>query len=529
MSNPRKVALLGLVLLPILAGGFVVQQREARDGARLLDQVLQIVSGRFVDSVDAAALYQKAARGLVRELNDPYSVLLSPKELATFNAQTGGRYGGVGMEIGEVQGFVTVQHVFPHTPAEQAGVIEGDRIIAVDTANARNWTTAQASDALKGTPGTKVAVKFLRAGVAEPIPVIFTRANVRIPAVPYAIMLDGKIGYIPLQQFNETATDELEASSRRLIGEGAKGLIVDLRGNGGGYLDQSATVANLFLNKGQEISSVRGRGGEQQVFYAHDQPAAPSVPLVVLTDGRTASASEIVAGALQDHDRALIVGTTSFGKGLVQTVYPLDGGYALKMTTAKWYTPSGRSIQKERKLLPDGEFVEVLPDSMETDSVRNLRPKFKSDGGRIVYGGGAVTPDVIVQPDTLTTSEQKLLTLLAPKAQAVHATLVNYAVEHKKKVQPGFVVTKAWRDEFYDRLVAQGVKVDKPQFDAGSGEIDRLIGSSIARIAFGDSTEKRREVPEDAQLRRAVDILRQSQSQRDLFALAQRQNMALKQ
>ncbi len=529
MSNPRKVALLGLVLLPILAGGFVVQQREARDGARLLDQVLQIVSGRFVDSVDAAALYQKAARGLVRELNDPYSVLLSPKELATFNAQTGGRYGGVGMEIGEVQGFVTVQRVFPHTPAEQAGVIEGDRIIAVDTANARGWTTSQASDALKGTPGTKVAVKFLRAGVAEPILVTFTRANVRIPAVPYAIMLDGKIGYIPLQQFNETATDELAAASRRLIGEGAKGLIVDLRGNGGGYLDQSATVANLFLNKGQEISSVRGRGGDQQVFYAHDEPAAPTVPLIVLTDGRTASASEIVAGALQDHDRALIVGTTSFGKGLVQTVYPLDGGYALKMTTAKWYTPSGRSIQKERKLLPDGEFVEVLPDSMETDSVRKSRPKFKSDAGRIVYGGGAVTPDVIVQRDTLTTNEQKLLTLLAPKAQTVQATLVNYAVEHKNKVQPGFVVTKAWRDEFYGRLVAQDVKVDKPQFDAGSGEIDRLIGSSITRIAFGDSTEKRREVPEDAQLRRAVDILRQSQSQRDLFALAQRQNMVVKQ
>jgi carboxyl-terminal processing protease len=529
MSNPRKAALLGLVLLPILAGGFVVQQREARDGAKLLDQVLQIVSGRFVDSVDAAALYEKAARGLVHELNDPYSVLLSPKELATFNAQTGGRYGGVGMEIVEVQGFVTVQRVFPHTPAEQAGVIEGDRIVAVDTANARGWTTAQASDALKGTPGTKVAVKFLRAGVAEPIPVTFTRANVRIPAVPYAIMLDGNVGYIPLQQFNETATNELETSSRRLIGEGAKGLIIDLRGNGGGYLDQSATVANIFLNKGQEISSVRGRGGDPQVFYATDQPAAPTVPLIVLTDGRTASASEIVAGALQDHDRALIVGTTSFGKGLVQTVYPLDGGYALKMTTAKWYTPSGRSIQKERKLLPDGEFVEVLPDSMETDSVRKSRPKFKSDGGRIVYGGGAVTPDVIVQPDTLTTNEQKLLTLLAPKAQAVRATLVNYAVEHKNKVKPGFVVTKAWRDEFYDRLVAQGVKVDKPQFDAGNAEIDRLIGSSIARIAFGDSTEKRREVPEDAQLRRAVAILHQSQSQRDLFALAQRQNMAMKQ
>lgn len=529
MSNPRKLALLGLVLLPILGGGFVIQQQEARDGARLLDQVLQIVSGRFVDSVDAGALYEKAARGLVRELNDPYSMLLSPKALATFNAQTGGRYGGVGMEIGETQGFVIVRRVFPHTPAEQAGVMEGDRIVSIDTANARGWTTQQASDALKGTPGTKVSVKFLRAGVAEPIPVTFTRANVRIPAVPFAIMFDGKIGYIPLQQFNETATDELEASAKRLIAEGAKGLIVDLRGNGGGYLDQSASVANLFLNKGQEISSVRGRGGEQQVFYATDQPTAPTIPLVVLTDGRTASASEIVAGALQDHDRALIVGTTSFGKGLVQTVYPLDGGYALKMTTAKWFTPSGRSIQKERKLLPDGQFVEVLPDSMETDSVRRSRPKFKSDAGRIVYGGGAVTPDVIVQPDTLSTNEQKLLNLLAPKAQIVQGTLVNYAVEHKNKVQPGFVVSKAWHDELYDRLVAQGVKIDKSTFDAGGAEIDRLLGSSIARIAFGDSTEKRREVPEDAQLRRALEILRQSGSQRDLFALAQRQNMALKQ
>jgi carboxyl-terminal processing protease len=529
MPNPRKIALLGLVLVPFLAGGFVVQQQEARDGARLLDQVLQIVSGRFVDSVSAATLYEKAARGLVRELNDPYSVLLSPKELATFNAQTGGRYGGVGMEIGEVQGFVTVQRVFPHTPAEQAGVMEGDRIVSIDTANARGWTTAQASDALKGTPGTKVSVKFIRAGVAEPIPVTFTRASVRIPAVPYAIMLDGNIGYIPLQQFNETATDELEASSKRLIREGAKGLILDLRGNGGGYLDQSASVANLFLNKGQEISSVRGRGGDQQVFYATDQPSAPSVPLIILTDGRTASASEIVAGALQDHDRALILGTTSFGKGLVQTVYPLDGGYALKMTTAKWYTPSGRSIQKERKLLPDGQFVEVLPDSMETDSVRKTRPKFKSDAGRIVYGGGAVTPDIIVQPDTLTTPEQKLLNLLAPKAQIVRATIINYAVEHKNKVQPGFTVSKAWRDEFYDRLVAQGVKIDKPQYDAGSAEIDRLLGMSITRIAFGDSTEKRRDVRDDAQLRRALEILRQSKSQPDLFAVAQRASMAMKQ
>ena len=526
MPRRRKLLLLGIIAAPLLAGGFVAQDRAASDGARLLEQVLTIVSGRFVDSVDAAALYEKAARGLVHELNDPYSMLLSPKELATFNAQTGGKYGGVGMEIGEVQGFITVQRVFPHTPAEQAGVIEGDRIVQVDTANTRGWSTAQVSDVLKGRPGTKVSVKFLRTGVAEAIPVTFTRANVRIPAVPYAIMLDGKIGYVPLQQFNETATEELESSIQRLSSEGAKGLVIDLRGNGGGYLEQSATVANLFLKKGMEVSSVRGRAGYQETLYATDNPTAPEIPLIVLTDGRTASASEIVAGALQDHDRAVIIGTTSFGKGLVQTVYPLDGGYALKMTTAKWYTPSGRSIQKDRKLLPDGSFVEVHPDSMETDSVRKLRPKFKSDAGRTVYGGGAVTPDVIVRPDTLSTDEQKLLNALAPKAQIVRTTLINYAVEQKGKVKLDFIVSRAWRDEFYKRLVAQGVKVDKAQFEAGGSEIDRLLGSSIARISFGDSTAKRRDVVDDAQLRRSLELLRAAPTQRALFDAVTRQQTA---
>jgi carboxyl-terminal processing protease len=190
------------------------------------------------------------------------------------------------------------------------------------------------------------------------------------------------------------------------------------------------------------------------------------------------------------------------------------------MTTAKWYTPSGRSIQKDRKLMPDGSYVEVLPDSMETDSVRKARPQFRSDAGRIVYGGGAVTPDVIVQPDTLTADEQKLLNALAPKAQAVRSTLIDYAVEQKGKVTPSFQVSREWRDEFYRRLVARDVKVDKAQFDAGGSEIDRLLGSSIARIAFGDSTAKRRDIAGDAQLRRSLELLRRGRTQNDLFSVA---------
>jgi carboxyl-terminal processing protease len=515
--------LFGLVLIPLMAGGFVFQQHESQQGARLLDQVLNIVSSRFVDTVDAATLYEKAARGLVHELNDPYSVLLSPKELSSFNAQTNGRYAGIGMEIGETQGFISVQRVFPHTPAEQAGVQEGDRINFIDTTNIRGWTVSQTSDALKGNPGSKVLVKFSRPGVPELIPITFTRAVVNIPAVPYAIMLDGNIGYIPLLQFNESARDEIESSVTKLTHDGAKGIVIDLRGNPGGILDQSLSVSNIFLKKGLQISSIRARNGDNQTFVASDDPVAPRIPLVLLTDGRSASASEIVAGALQDHDRALIVGTTSFGKGLVQSVFPLEGGYALKMTTAKWYTPSGRSIQKERKLLPSGEFVEVMPDSLETDSVRRSRPAFKSDAGRIVYGGGAITPDIIVRPDTLTTAEQKVFNTFAPKTADVRAVLMDYALELKSTVKPNFVVAPAWREEFYRRLQAKGVVVDRAQYEQAGSEIDRLLGNTVARLAFGDSTAKRRSVPEDSQLTRAIEVLKQSQTQQDLFAIAQRE------
>ena len=520
MRRFRKQLIAAALILPLIAGAFVQQSQTTLQSARLLEQVMQLVSNRFVDTLNDAQLYEKAARGLVEELNDPYTTLLSPRELSNFNATTGGRYGGIGMEIAELQGFVTVQRVFPHTPAEQAGVEEGDRIVVIDTMQVRGWTTQQVSDALKGTPGTRVNVQFQRPGVPEPISVRFTRAIVHIPAVPYAIMLENKYGYIPLQQFNETATRELSEAVRRLMGQGAKGIILDLRGNPGGILDEALTVSNVFLREGQEISSMRGRGTDPQTFIAREQPVSAELPLVILQNGGSASASEIVAGALQDHDRALIVGTTSFGKGLVQTVYPLNGGYALKMTTAKWFTPSGRSIQKERKLMPNGEFVEVMPDSLETEETRRNKPQFRSDAGRIVYGGGAITPDVIVRPDTLTTAEQRLINALAPQGQIFRTTLYDYARELKPQVAPDFVFQPAWRQELYRRLTAAGVKVEAELYNEGASEIDRILRDRVAVIAFGDSTARRRSVAEDRQLTRAIELLRRGQSQADLFTIA---------
>ena len=528
MTRSRRTALAAAALLPLLAGGFILQERSTRDGARLFDQVMMLVADRFVDTVGTGALYEKAARGLVEELKDPYTELLSPKDLQEFSRATNGNYGGVGMLIEDLEGHITVSKVFPNTPAEEAGIQEGDRIIQIDTVSTRGWKLNKVSETLIGRPGTRVNVRFGRTGVGEPIQVRFTRAIIHVPAVPYAIMLDGNIGYIPLQRFSETAADEIESAVQRLTKEGARGIVLDLRGNGGGILDESIAVSNLFLPAGKEVASVRGRGTRPQVYVTENKPVVPTTPVIVLTDGGSASASEIVAGALQDHDRALIVGTTSFGKGLVQTLYPLDGGYALKMTTAKWFTPSGRSIQKERKMV-NGQFVEVgpdtiqLPDSLETEVVKKDRPEFKSASGRTVYGGGAITPDVIVPEDTITTVEQDFVKSIAPKLQLVYTTLTGYAMELKPSVSRDFQVTAAWRDELYRRLDAAGVKVDRKQYDAAQGYVDNLLEQRVSRIAFGDSTSKRRTIDDDAPLRKAMQLLDKTQNQRDLFALAARE------
>ncbi|MDB4915994.1 MAG: carboxyl-terminal protease [Gemmatimonadetes bacterium] len=515
----RRPVFLALLALPLVVGGFLVQDQEAGDGARTLDQVLGLVSQRFVDTVSTASLYEKAARGLVKELNDPYSELFSPKELASFSQQTNGKYAGIGMQIEDQQGAITISKVFPHTPAEAAGIREGDKILFVDSLSTRGWKTQQVSDYLIGVAGTKVTVKFGRPGIPEPIVSTFTRQVIHIPAVPYAIVLDHKIGYVPVQRFNETAAAEVKSAVADLQKAGAKGVVLDMRGNPGGILEQSIVMSNLFLEGGQEIVSVRGRQNQAQNYTTKGSPAFPALPVTVLTDEYTASASEIVAGALQDHDRALVVGTTSFGKGLVQTIYPLGGGWALKITSAKWYTPSGRSIQRERKFV-NGKFVETEPDSLETEAKKKARPSFKSDAGRVVYGGGGVAPDVLVRDDTLTAAEQTFAKLLAPKSQEVYVMIADYALELSRGATKDFTVQPQWRDELFTRLVAKGVVVTRAQFDAAQRYVDRVLEQRVARFVGGDSTAKRRDLAFDAPLRKALELMEKGSTQRDLFTLA---------
>jgi carboxyl-terminal processing protease len=490
----------------------------------LFDQVLSLVANRYVDSLQSGAIYEKAAHGLVRELNDPYSELLEPKENDEFNRSVGGRYGGVGMLLEEQKtpstSSVVVSRVFPHTPAEDGGVREGDRIVEVDSVSTADGKIDKVSNALRGVAGTTVKVVFARPGVAEPVKLSFKRAIIHVPAVPYATMLGDHIGYIPLQTFNENAAEEVEAAAQKLVADGARGIVLDLRDNGGGIVEQALAVSSLFLQQGQAIVSVRSRNAADEVAKASSEQLAAQPPMVVLSDGGTASASEIVAGALQDHDRALVLGTTSFGKGLVQSIFPLDAGYALKITTGKWYTPSGRSIHRERTLLPDGRFVETHPDSLETEAAKHARPRYSSDAGRTVYGGGGITPDIIVPDDTLTSTEQQLLKSLAPKAQAFVTVLNQYAFELKSSATPDFTVTPAWRAELRRRLEAAGVTIDPKYEPSATRILDRELDRRVARHLLGDGGAKRRALGDDHQLARAVSLLGAAHSQGDLFAAA---------
>jgi carboxyl-terminal processing protease len=516
----RHLAIAAALGLPLGFAAFVKQHPAEVAGARLFDQVLQLTSTQYVDTISTDSLYERAADGLVKELHDPYSVLFTPKEVARFTQQVGGQYAGIGAAIGKVNDAVTILKVFPNTPAAHAGVLEGDQIVKIDTFNTRGWSDQQVSDKLRGSPGTTIQVTFARPGTTAPVTTSITREIVHIPAVPYSLVLDDGIAYIPLQQFNGTAGPELKAAIDSAVQHGAKKLIVDLRGNPGGLTDQAIMISNLFLPQGSSVLSVRGRNGLSQTYTATSVPDQPTIPLVLLVNGQSASSSEIVAGSLQDHDRALIMGTTSFGKGLVQSLFSLDGGYALKLTIQKWYTPSGRSIQKERVLLPDGEFVEVHPDSLETDSARRARPQFKSDAGRIVYGGGGITPDIIVNPDTLTTAERKFNRAIAPKAALVNSELNSYANAFRGKVTPDFTVTPQMRNDFIARLKRKGLTIDPALVKGASSLIDRTIGIRIATLVFGDSIAKRKYLNEDAQLERAIQVLKSAPNQAALLAIA---------
>jgi carboxyl-terminal processing protease len=530
----QRWGVIGLVaVISFLSGGWLLQRGVAAGGnvyqqARLFDDVLSHVHNYYVDSIGETDLYDKATNGMLEELKDPYSVLLTGDDYKSLTEQTSGNYAGLGIQIDVRDGWITVVAPLPDTPAERAGIQTGDQIIEVDGKSTEGWKNDQAVKALRGEAGSKIQVKVRRAGLSEPIPYDLTRATIHIRSVPPGTVFDGGVGYISLNPVAETSAQELRDEITAMKAKGMKSMVLDLRLNPGGLLDQGVKVSELFLDKGQEIVSTRGRArGSSREFYDDIRQPWPDLPIVVLVNEGTASAAEIIAGALQDHDRAVVVGAPTFGKGLVQTLFPLGDGVALKLTTARWYTPSGRTIQRiaknEEDQLAQAEAAAGGVNPAVSDSAIRQRPAFHTDGGRLVRGGGGIVPDIVVRPDTLTTAERDFAKALGPKLPVYRDVLTTYALELKrtKALQTeSFKVSAEMRQDIYQRLKAKGVDVTPAQFNGAGSLVDEQLGYEITRYLFGRPAEFRRRSLDDHQLQTAVALLRKAQTPKDLMGLA---------
>jgi carboxyl-terminal processing protease len=531
MTKPRNwAAPLVVVAAAVLGGGWLLQRGVERgEGAyakiRLLQEVLDRVESSFVDSVDAGRLYDAAIEGILQNLDDPYSSFLPASEFENLRIQgIEGDYGGLGLEVVDRNGWVTVVSPMPGTPGARAGIRSGDQFYEIEGIRADTMKVDQAVAILRGKPGTTVSVKMLRPGVDEPIPFTLTREKIQLRAVPVAVMLEDAVGYVRLQSVIESAAQEMRNALDSLRGEGMERLVLDLRGNPGGVLDQGIEVSDLFLGPGSGIVETRGRRADQNQVYKASRPDRyPGIPMVVVVDGTSASASEIVAGALQDNDRALLVGASTFGKGMVQSLYRLSGGNVLRLTTARWYTPVGRSINKD----PDVSFHGDTAAALALDGQFTLgpdtagRPAHASVGGRTLLGGGGIAPDVFVMPETLAREEEAAVRALYRQAGALNVAIFNFAVRFvgtHTALQPGFAVGEADLAEFIDALPGWGVEVEREAVLRARRFVVRQLEQEIALRAWGERGRFLHERRHDTQLARALELLRGVTSTEELLA-----------
>ena len=530
----RLVAPALIVVLAVVSGGWFLQ-RDVGLGANLytrakvLDEVVSRIEKHFVDDVDRDELYNAALDGVVDQLGDPNSALLRAPDWEDMRIRTEGEYGGVGLEISGRDGQPTVVAPIPGTPGARAGVRPGDRIVEVDGESVEGWSTDRVADVLRGKPGTAVEMAVKRIGTERAIVFELTRALIHLKAVPFAVLLEGEVGYLPVRSFNGTTTEEVRAGLDSLEAVGMRSLVIDLRRNRGGLLTEGVALSDLFLDAGDGIVEVRSRDEDPERYSDEAVQDRPFLPIVVLVDVASASAAEIVAGALQDNDRALILGTPSYGKGSVQSLFPISGGRMLKLTTARWYTPSGRSIQRPARTDPDED--EVAADGETLSMVGQVarpsedadRPRHASVGGRELLGGGGIVPDVWV-PDTLATAESEVVRILfglgSGYLQAIQAWTAEYLHEHPS-LAPDFVITDADLADFHALLAEGGAEPTLAELMTARAAVTYHLEGEIARQVWEERGRFERLAAHDNQLGRAVELLLAAESQADLFSLAE--------
>ena len=377
-------------------------------GSNRLTNLLRIIDDMYVDKVDIDSLVEDAMPRILAEL-DPHSVYIKAKDVQAANDDLKGSFSGIGVEFTIRKDTIHVQRVIENGPAERAGVLAGDKIISIDDKSfvGKIVTNEESMKRLKGPKDTKVKIGVVRYGHAKPVYMTITRGEIPTKSITSVYMLDDETGYIRVKNFGETTYTELLIALAQLSQEGFSNLVIDLRDNVGGFLESSVQMANEFLPKNKLIVYTEGRKSPRKDYRSNGQGSYQDIPLVVLINEGSASASEIFAGAIQDNDRGTIIGRRSFGKGLVQQQIEFPDGSMIRLTIARYYTPSGRCIQKPYTTGDDNEYAQDIVtryqhgEFFSQDSIKHTGPAYHTRLGRIVYGGGGITPDIFVPEDTL--------------------------------------------------------------------------------------------------------------------------------
>jgi len=472
-----------------------------------LTSVLAIVQQNYAIPVDTdRALYEGAIPAMLRVL-DPHSTFFDPRQYALIREGQRGKYYGVGMTIGVRENHTVVLAPMVGSPASKAGIRPGDVINTIDGKSAEGLTTSEVADLLKGPKGTSVHVTMIREGEAAPVSFTLTRDEIPRHAVDVAFLVRPNIGYIRLTGFeSEDADSDVTAALKALEVAKLDGLILDLRGNPGGLLDKAVTIADMFLDKNQLIVSHHGRASQERRYYAVHGNRGVQVPLVVLVNGGSASASEILSGAIQDHDRGLVVGEQTFGKGLVQSVTPLSENTGLALTTARYYTPSGRLIQRDYKDVSLYDYLYNHKNPQPTEVKL-------TDSGRQVYGGGGITPDVAVAPPKPDDFQESLLRrdVFFPFEGSV-GNFTTYFLGTKPQINRDFEVNDSVLAAFRRYLDKQNISYTSADIAANRDWIERQIKKEAFISVFGLPTGDEVELEKDPQVQKAIEYLPQART-----------------
>jgi carboxyl-terminal processing protease len=505
------------VLLSALAGGFfgsnlLARQDDVQQQYRIFTSALAAIGREYVETVPSDRLVYGAIDGMLKTL-DPHSSFFDPRSYRQLRERQEGKYYGLGITIQVIEGDITVMSIFEGSPAYKKGLRRGDIIARIGDDDAKGWTSEQAVSRLKGPKGTTVRISLRRRGYEGLIDLEVERDEVNITTVRGAFMVDSQTGYIKLGDFSETSDDEMGRALKDLSSKGMKRLVLDIRDNPGGPLDQAIRISNRFLDRGELVVYTDGRvSNARQKYWAEQESEYTHIPLVVLVNRNSASASEIVSGAIQDHDRGLVVGETTFGKALVQSVYRIAGDAGLALTTGRYYTPSGRMIQRPW----DGSFDEYLTYSLRDQTAprtHSAADEKQTDAGRKVYSGGGIEPDkFIVGPVEGFNPTRFGRTLYARQAFANFAdqftaegdTRMGAANQTKKRVARGFKVTDAMVNDFKASLKGQRITVDEESFTKDDAFIRAMIHYDIDLALFGVAEARRNLIAVDPQAQFAL-------------------------